>query len=343
MSEPRQLTDADLMAQLRRRSTSPKDQSELSVPDFVARVGTKIDAGTSPVRARRWPALAGLAGATAILLVVVVAGPRLLPAGGSPHPTQAWPPSTISFTSLGDFAARVAAGELRGETVLVNARISRYEGPPLYGATCNIERELNQSDAPSYSCLLGQMDGAGRPMYADADYVAARADAAANGGPAYVWRAPQPPIEGVLVLSVDEFGRVKYVGRNPLDEVASSLGEVSALDLESTPLDEIRVVPAWLTGIVAPISCAPPEPGSYIAELPGRYCGNPSWLAPDPTAVDANGYTIPGDWLQVQSNAYLDFAPAPAAVNGSAEPRAGLYVIGKRLEGGGCPNAQPPC
>ena len=339
MSGHRPVTDADLIAQLRRRSTGRGVESDLWVRDFVAGVDTKINAGAYPARNSRLPALAGLAAVAAVVLVLIVAIPGITPSSTAPATREAPP---VSAMDARDFAGRLAAGELNGQQVLVTARILPYDGPLLYGATCSVEREL--SEQPNFTCTLGRLDGIDPPVYVDGSYAATPPGKATffPGAP-YVWEAPQPPIEGVLALLVDEFERVTFVGRDLPDRITSSLNEVSVLDLGSVALDEIRVVPAWLTGIVAPISCGPPDPGTYIADLPGRGCANPTWLAPDPMPVDPNGYRIPDDWLQVQSNAYLDFAPNPAGTNGAAEPRAGLYVIAKRLEGSGCPDNAPPC
>jgi hypothetical protein len=316
------------MAQLRRRSTDGGVDSDLSVRDFVVGVDAKIDSETARVANHRWPAFAGLAGVVAILFLLVVALPRFGPGGPSPSPTPEVPPSTISTMPVREFAARVAAGELRGETVMVNAHLPARAGGPC---------------GPPGPCIVGSVAGTEPPLILYANY-AASIDS--PGGKPVTWSRSylaSAPQAGVMVLSVDEEGKVFFVGRNAPDTIATLMSEIPLVALDQMGLDEIRVVPAWLTGIVAAISCAPPAPGTFIADLPGRYCGNPSWLAPDPMAVDPNGYRIPGDWLEVQSNAYLDYAPTPAGANGSAEPRAGLYVIAKRLEGSGCPNGRPPC
>lgn len=338
MSEHRRLADADLISELRRRSTGPAPGTDLSVRDFVGGVDAKLDSGAALVPVRRLPAFAGLAGAAAILLVLVVALPRLGPGGPSPSPSLlAALPSTISTMPVREFAARVAAGELRGETVLVNARIA--SNPAMFVRPC----------PPPGPCYLGDLEGTDPPMAVQFRWLpTGQGQGTELTGPGINpvwgwWHRPETPLEGAMVLSADDEGKVFFLGRNPAEEIASSLSEIAYVDFDAMPLEEIRVVPAWLTGIVAPISCTPPEPGTYIAYLPGRYCGNPSWLAPNSIAVDPNGYTIPEGWLQVQSNAYLDFAPSPAGANGSAEPRAGLYVIAKRLEGSGCPNGPPPC
>lgn len=285
---------------------------------------------------RHLPALAGLAGAAAIVLVLVIATPRLGPGGPSPSPTAEVPPSTITAMGVGSFAARLATGELNGQKLLIVGEVSVE---PRRGPLCPL--------AEDHLCYVGTLAGSSIDLHARPV-----ATVEGDGSPIPVgesswrsWRVPSAPTGSgrTMAVSVDSAGVVELIGYTPAEEMVIDMSEIHYVDFGAMPLDEIRVVPAWLTGIVAPISCAPPEPGTFISGLPGRYCGNPSWLAPDPARVDPNGYTIPDDWLQVQSNAYLEFAPDPAGADGSAEPRAGLYVIAKRLEGSGCPSNQPPC
>ncbi len=307
------------------------------VRDFVVSVGTKIDTGTAPVPIRRLPALVGLGGAAAILLVLVVALPRLGPGGPSPSPGPLdAPPSTITAMGVGSFAARLASAELNGQTLLIVGEVV-VEGRR--GPLC----PTSQEDL----CYVGNLAGSAIDLHArPVATVAGEGTAIPIGASSWTsWLLPSPPtgIARTMAVSVDSDGVVELLGYTPPEEMALVLSEIQYVDFEAMTLDEVRVVAAWLTGIVAPISCAPPDPGTYIPGLPGRYCGNPSWLAPDPARLDPNGYRIPDDWLEIQSNAYLEFAENPDAANGSAEPRAGAYIIAKRLEGSGCPDARSPC
>ncbi|MEX2546558.1 MAG: hypothetical protein WD830_02065 [Chloroflexota bacterium] len=282
------------------------------------------------------PAFAGLAGAAAILLVLVVALPRLGPGGPSPSPgLLAAPPSTISLMPVREFAARVAAGELRGETVLVNAQIA--SNPALFLRPC----------PPPGPCYLGDLLGTDPLTPVQTRwYPTLEGEGTELTGPGIDpvwawWDRPQTPMEGVMVLSVDANGSVMFVGRNPPEEIASALSEIQYIDFDAMPLEEIRVVPAWLTGIVGPLRCGPAGQVPYLPD--GRGCVNPSWLTRERSRFARDGFVTPEGAIKVQGSAYSDYAPEPVSIDGSAEPRAGAYVVARRLAGT-CPGSvEPPC
>jgi hypothetical protein len=344
MSARPPIGDAELAAQLRRRAGPEAQRAQSARAQFVLAVDTKIEAAPGPARRFPLPALASLAGVAVLAVVVAivaVAFPRSTPGAPTPGaptpaPSQAseQPPSTISFVGNPDFQLRLAAGDLEGHTFILSRGELIVE--PRRGPFCPV----TQDDL----CYIGTLAGIGIDVHARPIATAPDDGQALDGESNWTsWKLPSAP-EGIrsMVLSVHG-GVVEYLGSGSAEEeLVDGVGEIRAIDVESMPLEEARVVPAWLTGIMAPVSCAPSKPGTYVDGLPGRYCGGPSWLTEEALRVNPEGFTIPDGAVQVQSGAYLKFAEAPDAVDGSAEPRAGAYVVAKRLEGSGCATT-PPC
>ena len=105
MSTRPPVSDADLMAQLRRRAGPQGPRVDTVRTQFIASVDNKIEAASRPAHRFPLPALASLAG-VAVLVVVVgvvaVALPRLTPGAPSPaapssRPTPEAPPLSISW------------------------------------------------------------------------------------------------------------------------------------------------------------------------------------------------------------------------------------------------------
>lgn len=266
-------------------------------------------------------------------IVMTVLGPSAAPA--TPRPT---PPSTIVGMSTPDFAARVAAGELRGEAVLVTGEIT-------------VDPATDPILCPDPLCPMGLLAGVEPELTIHARWtpVMETDDGATERTVEYVdwrwWALPEAPVgQSLMVLYLAEDGTVEYIGRQYEERFAWGLSTLTLPEYapEMTRLDEVIVVPAWLTGIAVAVSCAPPEPGTYISGLPQRRCGGPTWLAGSPVALDPAGFNAPEDGVQVQNNVYDQFADLPRT-GPIAEPRPGLYTVSRRLEGGGCPENAPPC
>lgn len=95
MTEPRE--PDPLSQELRRRAASAKLGPGWSRDDLLPRVRSSIDSRPTPVLTSRWSALAGLAGIVAVLILLVVALPRLIPA-----PAQSTPGSPVAVASPTD-------------------------------------------------------------------------------------------------------------------------------------------------------------------------------------------------------------------------------------------------
>ena len=119
VSDRRPISDAELAAHIRRRSTDEAAETELWRAQFVAVVRSKNDRDAIPAISRRLPALAGLAGVCALLFLLVVAAPRLAPdlgMGGAPTATPA-PPAPLGIVECRIEAPAVALRDFIGEVV----------------------------------------------------------------------------------------------------------------------------------------------------------------------------------------------------------------------------------
>jgi hypothetical protein len=245
----------------------------------------------------------------------------------------ATPTSPTAVLSTPDFAARLGAGELDGQTVLVQGRI----GPDLRrGPFC----------PPDHLCHMGPLEGTepaidvsgrGTPTVEGED-------ASNASGMAWEWWYRPPAPEGILTLSVDQSSQVEYLGRvrssgSPLTWTAQG---VAGFDPASMGLDEVVLIDAWLTGVESYLFCSPHW---GIASLPSRhFCDQPTWLTDDPVALDPSHVRAPQDSVQVQQNAYRDFAPNLSESPGvAAVPQRAVYAVARRLFGDGCDDAAPPC
>ena len=332
---PDQLDDAALAAELRRRAAGASLGDDWAQRDLLPVIGAGIEAQSRRRSSSLAPALAGLAAALAVLAVLIVVAPKLGPGAGSPRPTREAPPSTIAAIGTREFEARL--GELRGQTLLIIGEIVVEERHTIGGGCLA---------PPDAMCYVGTLAGSNIDLSARRVAIPETDEGSTITAPGVWsrWRTFAVPTGNsrVMAVKVDSSARVELLGYTDPDQIAMAFGEIPFVDFDALAPEEVQVVPAWMSGIVAPISCAPPDAGTYTAGLRNRYCSDPTWVTLDPVRFDPTGYEVPGSAIQVQSGAYLEFVSEPMATDGSAEPRAGAYVLAKRLEGW-CDGNTPPC
>lgn len=305
---------------------------------------------TERVATSRWAALAALVGLLGVLILVAVALPRLDLAPAAPSPT---PAGGIVVLSTEEFAARLAAGELHGQTVLVEGEIVGLLGSPPPGELADWACPVGAAP-PDRACWMGTLAGTDPALHVYSRQIAAIDDGSVSvprlfpgeEGQWPVWYRSGQPVSGVLLVNVTDEGQVEFAGRVREDVSAptTTVADVAVLDVTELDLDEVVLVDGWLTQVGGAISCRPPDPGTVLEGLPDKWCGNPAWIAPEPVAIDPSGFSVPDDFVSVQHGAYFGFAEDPAAdEDGLLVPRRGTYSLARRLYGGGCPDASPPC
>jgi hypothetical protein len=328
---------ADYLRAVARRHRQRPDWVQL---ELLPAIRAQLSAG--PRSAARGPLarLVGLAGAVGVIVLVAVVAvtlfsrPSPMPPGTS---APASPPSTWSALNTRDFAARLAAGDLRGQTVVVTGEIVLRDA--LHGPCGPPTRN---------PCFFGELAGTDPPVAVFAPHrPAPEGEGAVEMDVESVdwrwWEFPERP-EGnaSLVLLVSDTGLVEYVGQR--SEQSMDVNIFGVVDPASWSQSDVAVVPGWLTavGVGLALSGAPPAPGTYIDGLPQRRSGSPAWLLDRPQTFDPDGYFPPTDGVQVQNRAYEMFSGVRPSSR-ITEPVPGLWAIAPRLEGGGCPNDQPPC
>jgi hypothetical protein len=314
------MNDDQLRAHLDRRANTAK------APDLLPAVRSAIDTRQAPVPASRFAPLAGLVGIGAALLLLVVALPRLTP---GPSATES---PTVLTTA--DFAARLAAGDLDGDTLLVSGRI---EAEVRRGPACRVDE----------SCYFGTLVASEPPVDVVASAVPTVLDdplaTTRRGGVEWSWwRSFQQPVDGILLLSVNEESRVEFIGVSQQDEGQKTLEDVRSTEIESLAVEDVLVVTAWLGGG----NRVPCPPQVYevtrIPGLPGSLCHKPSWLHDDQFAPTSQ-VLVPEAALQVQNLAYGQFAAEPTYDDqGIAQPEEGTYALARRLQGW-CDGESAPC
>jgi len=333
------LNDADLERQFRRRADSARLDSDWARVELLPAVRSGVD--TSPVRVSSQPLapLGGIAAVAAVLVLLVVALPRFVPGPQSTGDASPSPVGGPVVLSTGQFATRLAAGELVGDTVLVEGSIE--SGPPLPRPACLPSVE---------SCYMGQLGGTQPPLIVSSAMVETTEDGDSHStfeGDDFgwhFWQQPQPPVEGILALSVRSGRAVEYVGRVKAasKRLPFSADEASELDLESLTLDEIVLVDGWLTGLGGFMQCPAPQLGRFVGDLPHRDCGNSAWVTDHPERRPRD-FADPAAGIQVQNHAYYDYAPEPTKFGEAVpEPRRATYALARRLEGW-CASGSPPC
>ena len=332
MTQDRWDDDAALAAELRRRAASASLSHDWAQRELLPTVASGVASATQRVNSSRLPALAGLAGVFAILLLLVVAIPRLSSPpvlvdqtpdrGAQPTAPQTTGPVARRLWSSQEFATAVRAGHLRAATVLVDGSITPVN---TYGGN------LACITAEERSCLMGRLEFTDPSVDVNSSPInTTEQDPAhttqSNRGWPWVVR-PSAPVMGTLVLSVDAQGEVEFVGiEASLNESPLSPQDAVRVDAASLERNDVILVDGSLVAAFGlPPSC--PAPNNYVPGLPIRGC--------DPSSIGE---------LRVQDGAYFDWAPDPSPRDRSTpEPRPGVYVVGPRLEGGSCPGDATPC
>jgi hypothetical protein len=334
-----ELHDNEIERQLARRAAA-----EWQPERVLTAVRRAMDeARTERVATPRWAALAALVGLLGVLVLLAVALPRLDLAPAAPSPT---PAGGVVVLSTEEFATRLVTGELNGATVLVEGWIDPVARDPLLPKEAP---PCGPSDDDDCLDTLGMLVDAGDVRVFKRWTAVSEADVTMRGGPRDGWQwwdSPEAPVEGTLLMTVDDAGRVIFEGRARRTSAGLIATAADAARLDSTQLrlDEVLLVDGWLTMVPGAISCRPPDPGTVLEGLPDKWCGNPAWIAPEPVAIDPSGFSVPDDFVSVQHGAYFQFADDPAAdEDGLLVPRWGTYALARRLYGGGCPENQPPC
>lgn len=345
-----ELDDATLQAELRRRAgraTLPQDWTRSQLLPAVHRA---VDLTPQRVQSSRLAPLGGLAGVIAILVLIGVALPRLVPGpAGSPQgsgtglaasPSITPEPGGVRLLTAQEFATGVRDGSLVGQTVLVDGRI---EDQFRRGLVCFIPDP----------CFMGTLADSDPPLD-----ISARAtptldtpDARKVGQPDIGWdwwHSPQAPIDGLLVLSVDRSDLVVFLGRARLGEQRPAMFDsgmfwsasaAAAVDSEALDLDEVILVDAWLTQASGQYLCPRPPSGGVVDGLPSLWCGNAAWLADQPVSADDSEFDDSAA-LQVQNYGYDSVlghtiqAPMP--------PLHATYAVARRLFTG-CGPDEPTC
>jgi hypothetical protein len=341
MSDRAPMDDTQLAAEIRRRADSVSLGGDWARHELLPAVNLAIDTRPQRVATPRWSALAGLAGVATILLVLVVAMPRVVPgpsssssasAGATSNTTPAAsapPVSAVIETS--DFAARLAAGSLDGQTVLVNGLI----GPNLRrGPTCLPRAGL---------CYLGPLEGTDPVVDVSASWIRAPEGVGTrfeDQGSWPWWSMPGTSDAGSLVLKVDLERQVQYVGFVE-DSGASSpqtVQRIAQVDPADLSVGEVVLVDGWLNdsegpGVQLIIDCVYPPPGGILPDLPSRYCQATDWLASERRSPDDTGPV--GITIQVQRSAGQQFGQLVDSAHA-------VFALSGRLYGGGC-GEEPPC
>lgn len=340
MTEPRRLDDDQLATELRRRSHMVSLSHGWARHDLLPGVSSAIDSRPQRVATSRGPAFAGLVAAVAILLVLVVAMPRIEPDAG---PSAASTPGTASRAlSAVEFANRFSTGELNESTVLVDGRIRPYDSDAiLYGTVCGHEQEILHPLFPTHDCTMGRLDGVEQSVWVNAPYVETkRAEMPSSSEtPVWSWRSAVPPIEGQLVLSISGVGVITYTG-TVLSSSSEpiSVGEANQVAIDSLAAEDVLLVEGWLwspeaSGRQFSIDCIGPR-FSPLPGLPNNYCQiQDSLVSEQPPAGEL--MDLPGARLAVQRG-------AARAYGARTDNEAHVFALAPRLYGGGC-EGEPPC
>lgn len=326
------MDDERLSAELQRRASAPSPRPDWARHDLLPGVSREIDARPQPVVTSRWSPRLGVAAVVAALLVMVIAVPRLVPTPptSSSSPTLGATPRLpqTGVLSTAEFASRLAAGQLDGESVLVDGRI----GPNLrYGRLC----------APSGSdqtrCYMGPLEGVEPPIDVEARWIETNdEEGARNDGLRWeIWHFPSTPQEGFLLLSVDVSRHVEFVGlaRDSGPGPAWSVADADAqhLDINTVGADEVILVRGWLVeteppGTTISIDCTTNGPRPLPVEgLPYNYCLPQDYLSSEP----------PVDELLPEGAARLSVQRNAAQLFGARiQDGTSLFAIAPRLYGG---------
>ena len=312
------MNDDQLRDEFERRSSGAQFRADALLPGVRTGIGVR----PQPARVARWAPLAGLAAAAVIVVALIIAVPGAAPSPGS---------KALSVMTTQVFASALRSGSLDNQTVLVTGGIVPFD-TAIGGALCE----------PPGLCPLGQIENVQPRLAVSAEQVAAAAiDNAGDLGTS--WTHFSVPVRGTLLLFVDQTGGVEYLGRAAPngDQLAWSAGAVKTqLDVNSQDLSDVVLVNGWLTGVDFPAPCQ-----SFPAQFPGlpdrNECGRDSWIADEPAVLTAQSEQPPSA-IEVQPDAFADYAPDPTARTGaSLLPQRAIYAVARRLYGQFCAPTSP--
>jgi hypothetical protein len=328
------MTDRELEAELRRRAQRASLPPDWTRSQLLPAVHRAVDLTPQRVPSSRSAPLGALVAVGALLLLIVVALPRLV---SGPIASREPSPTTVPSESAGpvvlstqDFATRLAAGELDGRTVIVDGRISPDE---LRRDLCGLGEQ----------CFLGTLDGTDPPADIFSRHQptvqgrVTRFGEAESGWP--WWYRAEAPIEGLLLMSVDRRGSVEFRG-TVLSSASGdvwALAAVAAIDIDQVVQSEALIVDGWIDQHGDAPRCPRPPESAQADGLPSMWCRPPVWLADAPASEADAEEGPPGAVLLGGDPLYL--------LSGDArrQPVQGRFVIAPRLYGGGCPAGEPPC
>lgn len=322
------MDDDRLASELERRSRAALPRPDWARHDLLPAVRREIDARPQPVVTSRWSPRLGVAAVVAALLIMVVAVPRLVPApptsSSSPTQSATLPPAQTGVLSTAEFASRLAAGELSGETVLVDGRI----GPNLDRVICT------PSGSDLDTCWMGPLEGTDPQIHVKARWLETNAEDRTTTGLRWdKWHFPFTPQEGFLLLTVDDSRQVEFVGLardsgpGPVWSVADADGQ--HLDINTVGADEVILVRGWLVeteppGTTINIDCMAPQ-FSRVDGLPYNYCLPQDYLSSEQ----------PVDELTPRGTARLSVQRNAAQLFGARiQDGTSLFAIAPRLYGG---------
>lgn len=335
------MNDEQLHDELERRSSSVHVSRDWARRDLLPALSVALDSRPHRVATSRGPALAGLAGVASIILVLVVAIPRVTPTPPVANPSTgtAAPGSSIpgpvlpEVLSAQEFAVGVLTGRLRSSTVLVDGTIgANFRRGPL----C----------PPPGPCDMGRLERTDPSVDVSTRWLhTVESQEAASFGREGTWRwwhLPSGPITGTLVLAVDAEGIIEFIGLvDPATEARPlTVADATEVDIEALNLGDVVLVEGWLWTSGVPgedvnILCMSPQftppPG-----LPDDSCPRTGRDA----VVDyrnnvASSLTAPEPRLQVQRGAAAEF-------QGTVGDEPHTFALAPRLYGGACEGA-PPC
>jgi len=333
-----------LRDEFERRSKSVNVNRDWARRELLPDVVAAIESRPQRLTTSRGPALAGLAGVAAIILVLVVAIPRLTPSPPAQSPVVPPPatgasisgPAPLQVMSAQEFAVGVLTGRLRSATVLVDGTIGSI-GP----------------DAPicpvgGPPCLMGRLEDADPSVDVHSSWLHAEEDPSMIfrrvEGKWPWWHLPSGPITGTLVLAVDGDGVIEFQGSVPPSNAAipMTVAEATQPDVESVELDDVVLVSGWLwsgerldgqTQLTVDI-CTAPVPAPIPGLPPNDYCALRDALVGYPSTTEVSlGASEPR--LVVQPG-------AAQAYGGSIGTEPHIFALAPRLQGFDCESA-PPC
>lgn len=306
-----ELSDEDLETQLnRRRSRTPLDHGQRV--ELIESIHARTATNGRETGWLRWRWLAGAAIATALVVVVTIALPRVVSGPtASPSPTSVAPKSLVM--NVDEFAA--AARDPNWVDKVILARVT-------LDTRTIIERFIRPCTWTSV-CPIALVVGVEPELL-----VVASPQAGDNGqaGPPSI-----PSGEAVMAFRVREHD-VEYLGEAPV-EGGDSPWTVPDLFSQSATVDPnaVYAVSGWLVESWV-ISC--PAPPDFASRPDLSYYCQASWLTPEKTysvvarsSSSVQSRTAFDGSLNIQNGSYSDFAPDPTYGELGAEPQEGIYLV----------------